>query len=73
MERLKKLRLERKVKQVQLARAIGLTQQAISLYENNLREPDLKTLTKIADFFGVSVDYLLGRTDTNNFEKNRYQ
>lgn len=57
MNRIKDLRLEKGVSQNKLAKALGLTQQAISAYENGLREPDLETLNKIANFFNVSVDY----------------
>lgn len=63
MNRIKYLRAEKGISQNELAKALGLTQQAISAYENGLREPDLETLQKIADFFDVSLDYLLGRTD----------
>ncbi len=65
-ERLKKLREERGILQRQLAEMLKLTQQTISLYESNKREPDAETLSKIADFFGVTIDYLLGRTDNPN-------
>jgi repressor LexA len=66
MNRIKYLRAEKGISQNELAKALGLTQQAISAYENGLREPDLETLQKIADFFDVSLDYLLGRTDIRN-------
>lgn len=65
-ERLKKLRQERGILQRQLAEILKITQQTISLYESNKREPDAETLSKIADFFGVTIDYLLGRTDNPN-------
>lgn len=63
-DRIKELREERGILQRELANALKLTQQTISLYESNKREPDAETLSKIADFFGVSIDYLIGRTDT---------
>jgi transcriptional regulator with XRE-family HTH domain len=66
MNRIKNLRLEKNISQNELAKALGLTQQAISAYENGLREPDLETLNKLANYFNVSVDYLLGRTDIRN-------
>ncbi len=69
MNRIKDLRAEKSVSQNELAKALGLTQQAISAYENGLREPDLETLQKIADFFDVSIDYLLGKSDIRNPEK----
>lgn len=61
--RLKELREELKLLQKELADKLNLTQQTISLYESNKREPDFDILEKIADFFDISVDYLLGRTD----------
>jgi len=63
VNRIRELRTKMKVSQNELAAIIGVTQQAISAYENNLREPDLGTLNKLASYFGVSLDYLLGRTD----------
>jgi transcriptional regulator with XRE-family HTH domain len=65
-ERLRKLREERGLLQRQLADILKLTQQTISLYESNQREPDAETLKKIADFFNTTIDYLLGRTDDPN-------
>lgn len=62
-ERLKELRKEKKLLQKELAYDLNLSQETISLYETNRREPDYTTLIKIADYFNVSVDYLLGRTD----------
>ena len=63
MFRLKELRTSRKISQVQLAMDLNLTQNSISRYENGEREADYDTLVAIADYFNVSVDYLLGRTD----------
>ncbi|AYO30640.1 XRE family transcriptional regulator [Biomaibacter acetigenes] len=62
-ERLKKLREKHGLLQRQLADMLKLTQQTISLYESNQREPDAETLRKIADFFNTTTDYLLARTD----------
>lgn len=61
--RIKHLRKEMNLLQKDLAEKLNLTQQTISLYESEKRQPDYETLQKIADFFNVSVDYLLGRTD----------
>lgn len=63
-ERIAKLRLEKQMTQEELAKALQISRSALSLYELNKREPDAETLSKIADFFGVTIDYLLGRTDT---------
>ena len=61
--RLKKLRKEKNISQLKLAIDLNMNQNTISRYENMEREADYKTLIKFADYFGVSVDYLLGRTD----------
>jgi transcriptional regulator with XRE-family HTH domain len=47
--------------QFHLGEKIGVAESTISLYESGKREPDIATLNNIADFFGVSIDYLLGR------------
>ena len=60
-ERLKELREERELGQVELAQKLHVSKGIISLWENNLREPGLANLDVIADFFGVSIDYLAGR------------
>ena len=61
--RLKELRTARKLSQKQLADIIGTTARAISFYETGLREPNIKTLIALADFFEVSLDFLTGRSD----------
>lgn len=63
MFRLKELRTIRKITQVKLAMDLNLSQHSISRYETGEREADYDTLVAIADYFNVSVDYLLGRTD----------
>lgn len=62
-ERLKKLRNERKITQEELGKIVNVTKVSISGYENGNRNPDTETLQKLADFFNVSTDFLLGRTD----------
>ena len=61
--RLKELRLSKKITQVELAKHLSVSQGTLSFWEQGKYEPDNKSLTKLADFFGVSVDYLLGKTD----------
>lgn len=61
--RLKELREKRKISQLKLAMDLQLNQNAISRYETGVREADYSTLIKIADYFDVSIDYLLERTD----------
>lgn len=63
MIRLKELRSKRRISQVRLAMDLNMSQNTISRYETGEREADYDTLIAIADYFGVSVDYLLGRTD----------
>ena len=59
-ERLKELRIEKKIGQIQLAKEIGVSKGIISLWENGLREPTLSSLIALAKFFEVSLDYLAG-------------
>ena len=61
--RLKKLRKQNKISQVKLAIDLNMSQNSVSRYENMEREADYKTLIKIADYFNISLDYLLGRTE----------
>ena len=61
--RLKEMRETRKISQIKLAMDLNMAQNTISRYENEVREADYKTLILFADYFHVSVDYLLGRTD----------
>ena len=63
IKRLKDLREDRDLKQQQVADDLGITRSAYSNYENGIREIPLAVLMKAADFYQVSVDYLLGRTD----------
>ncbi|MBQ7390005.1 MAG: helix-turn-helix transcriptional regulator [Clostridia bacterium] len=64
--RLKELRKKRNISQLKLAIDLNMNQNTISRYENLEREADYSTLIKFADYFGVSLDYLLGRTDEEN-------
>lgn len=67
--RLKLLRKQKHMSQSSLAMKLNTTQMSISRYETGKREPDLKTLILIADFFDVSIDYLLERTDNPKMNK----
>ena len=62
-ERLRDLRVERGLKQSALAEALGTTQRRISYWETGKVEPDLLSLCKLAEFFSVSLDYLVGLKD----------
>lgn len=55
--------------QLKLAMELNTNQNTISRYENGEREPSIRDLIKIADYFNVSVDYLVGRTDNPNMQK----
>ena len=61
--RLKELRKQRKISQLKLAMDLNMNQNTISRYENMEREADYKTLILFADYFDVSLDYLLGRIE----------
>ena len=63
-EKLKTLRREIDMTQNQLADVLETTQRKVSYWESGKIEPDLCSLWKIADFFDVSIDYLLGRKDS---------
>lgn len=67
--RLKELRRQKRVTQLKLALDLNMNQNSISRYENGEREADYATLIAFADYFDVSIDYLLGRT--NNPKTNR--
>lgn len=67
--RLKELRKQRHISQIKLAMDLSVSQNTISRYEQGEREAGYDMLVRIADYFNVSVDYLLERTD--NPEINR--
>lgn len=56
---IKRLRLEKNLNQEQLAEQLHVTRQAVSNWETGKTQPDIETLTQIADHFGVSVEYLI--------------
>lgn len=61
--RIKYLRERNNISQIEFAKKIGVSNTVLSRYESGDRKPDYDTLHLIADFFDVSTDYLLGRTD----------
>lgn len=74
-KRLKTLREKKDMLQKDLAEILDVSSGAIGMYENGKRTPDYEILKKIADYFEVSVDYLLGRTDiktSTNIETKAY-
>lgn len=69
MNRIKKLREEKNIYQKDLAKLLGVSIPAINYYENEKRAIDTETALKLADYFDVSVDYLLGKSDIRNIPK----
>ncbi len=61
--RLKQLRLERNVTQKEIATGIGVSSVSVQRFEYGTVRPSLDTLIALADFFDVSLDYLVGRSD----------
>lgn len=61
--RLKTLREERGLSQVELAKILNIANSTLSLYESGSREPNFEILKKIANYFNVSTDYILGRNE----------
>ncbi len=66
--RLRELRRARNMTQLRLAIELNTNQNTISRYESGEREPGIAELIRLADYFNVSVDYLIGRTDDPRFE-----
>lgn len=64
-ERLKELRLKKKLKQSELGKEIGISASTIGMYEQGRRFADQSTLIKLAQYFNVTTDYLLGFSETN--------
>lgn len=67
--RLKELRRAKGISQLKLALALNTNQNTISRYETGEREPGIHELIQLADYFDVSVDYLLERTDNPTIQK----
>jgi transcriptional regulator with XRE-family HTH domain len=66
IKRFKEERLRLGLNQVEIAKIFNVSKQTVSNWENGKRSPDTETLIKLADMFGVSVDYLICRTDKRN-------
>lgn len=66
MNRIRELRKHKDLTMKDLGSQIGVSESTVSLYENDKRQPDQDTLLRIADYFQVSIDYLLGRTDVKH-------
>ena len=70
-DRLKELRKNKNISQEELGLFCGVAKNTISNWENNINRPDIDLVTKLADYFNVSTDYLLGfnQDDLDNIEK----
>ncbi len=68
-ERIKDLRIKHGMTQTAMGEIIGTKQDSVSTYERGKNYPEVRNLMILADYFGVSIDYLVGRTD--NPEVNR--
>ena len=66
MNRLRELRLEKGLLQSDIAKIIGKKDRIIGFYESGERDPSTETLSILADFFDVSIDYLLGKSNVRN-------
>lgn len=67
--KLKEIRKSKGISQLKLAMDLNMSQNTISRYETGEREPGINELIKIADYFNVSIDYLLGRTKNPSIQK----
>lgn len=63
--RIRELRKARHITQLKMAMDLNMSQNTVSRYESGEREPGITELIRIADYFHVSIDYLVGRTDTH--------
>ena len=66
---LKKLRVQKKKTQLSVQMETGIEQALLSKYESGKRIPPTETLITLADYYGVSMDYIMGRTDNPNLNK----
>ncbi len=66
--RLRQLRKEKKVSQIAVQMATGIEQALLSKYENHVRVPPTETLILLADYYGVSIDYILMRTEKKTLD-----
>lgn len=72
-ERLRELRIAKDLTQAQVADGINCTPAAYNRYETGERQPPIDALTKLADYFGVSLDYLVGRAPISDSALSEYE
>lgn len=68
-ERLKQLRIQKKKTQLNVQLETGIEQALLSKYESGKRIPPTETLVVLADYYNVSMDYIMGRTDNPEINK----
>lgn len=73
MNRLKELRLEKGLLQSDVAKVINKSDRLVGFYENGKRDMSTETLAILADFFNVSIDYLLGKSDIRKSDEQKKQ
>ena len=66
--RLRELRMNKGLRQEQVAKLIGVNKSAISTYENDTRQPSFEILVRLANLYRVSTDYLLGQTNNRSVD-----
>ena len=66
MNKLKNLREDKDLKQSDIAKILNVSQVSYGRYELGLSEPSIASLIKLANFYGVSIDYIVGRSDEKN-------
>ena len=66
--RLRELRVNKGLRQEQVAKLIGVNKSAISTYENDTRQPSFEILVRLANLYRVSTDYLLGQTNSRSVD-----
>lgn len=71
-KRLKQLRAETNRTQEETAKLLGLSRSAYSHIENERNQPDTETLAKVSDLYGVTIDYLLGKSNNRNLNGDGY-
>ena len=67
--RIRELRQEKKITQLQLSSQLEVTQETISAYENNVHMPSLAALMKMSKIFNASMDYIMGQSNVRNIPK----
>lgn len=70
MNQIKLLRKAKKITQKQLGDVLGVAESTISMYESGNRQPDVDTMRKIADYFNVTIDYLIGGENISSSDKD---